>query len=78
MKPKKEIDGYLSEIEKELPPVVFRNWPRWRHVLPMSPRSVANDDSLGRGPTEKIFVGRNAGYSRSSLMQYLRAKSRIA
>jgi hypothetical protein len=75
---KKDIEVYLAEIEKILPPVVFRNWPKWRDVLSMSPRSVANDDCLGLGPKEKIYMGRVAGYPRSSLMAYLRAKSRVA
>ncbi|MGA9110533.1 MAG: hypothetical protein WB290_09575 [Smithella sp.] len=75
---KKNIETYLADIEKELPPVTFRNWPRWRDVLPMSPRSVANDDCVGLGPKEKIYMGRNAGYPRASLMEYLRAKSRVA
>jgi hypothetical protein len=75
---KKDIETVLADIEKVLPPVIFRNWPKWRDVLPMSPRSVANDDCLGVGPAEKIYMGRNAGYTRSSLMAYLRAKSRVA
>ena len=74
----RNIEDYLSDIEKVLPPIVFRNWPGWRDVLPMSPRSVANDDCLGIGPVKKIYMGRNAGYPRSSLMDYLRAKSKIA
>ncbi len=75
---KRNIETFLADIEKVLPPIVFRNWPRWRDILPMSPRSVANDDCLGIGPAEKIYMGRNAGYPRSALMTYLRAKSRIA
>jgi hypothetical protein len=74
----RNIETLLADIEKVLPPIIFRNWPKWRDVLPMSPRSVANDDCLGVGPAERIYVGRNAGYSRSSLMAYLRAKSRVA
>jgi hypothetical protein len=78
MEEKKDIETVLAEIEKVLPPIVFRNWPKWRDVLPMSPRSVANDDCIGQGPAERIYMGRNAGYTRSSLMAYLRAKSRVA
>jgi len=78
MKEEDRIEALLAEIEKILPPVVFRNWVRWRDVLPMAPGSVANDDCLGKGPKEKIFVGRNAGYPRASFMAYLRTKSRIA
>ena len=75
---KKDIDTLLADIERTLPPIVFRNWPRWKDVLPMSPRSVANDDCLGVGPKERIYMGRNAGYPKASLMEYLRAKSRVA
>ena len=75
---KKDIEAYLADIEKVLPPVVFRNWPKWRDILPMSPRSVANDDCLKCGPAERIYMGRNAGYPRAALMAYLRAKSRVA
>jgi hypothetical protein len=77
-KENRNIEMLLADIEKILPPIVFRNWPKWRDVLPVSPRTVANDDSLGVGPKEKIYIGRNAGYPRSSLMEYLRAKSRVA
>lgn len=77
-KENRNIETLLADIERVLPPIVFRNWPKWKDVLPMSPRSVANDDCLGVGPAEKIYMGRNAGYPRSSLMAYLRAKSRVA
>lgn len=75
---KRNVETLLADIERVLPPIVFRNWPKWRDVLPMSPRSVANYDCLGVGPSERIYMGRNAGYPRSSLMAYLRAKSRVA
>ena len=64
----------LAAIECELPPVVFRNWYKWRDVLPMAPRTVANDDSKGDGPKEKVFVGRNAGYPRAAFVEYLRKR----
>ncbi|HQO64732.1 MAG TPA: hypothetical protein PK528_14070 [Syntrophorhabdus sp.] len=74
---KRDIESFLAEIEKVLPPIVFRNWSKWRDVLPMSPRSVANDDCLGIGPKEKVYLGRVAGYPRSSLMAYLKTKTRM-
>jgi len=73
----KNVKTFLTAIEEVLPPVVFRNWPKWRDVLPMAPRTVANDDSLGRGPKEKVMCGRVCGYPRSAFLDYLRAKSRV-
>ncbi len=71
---KAKREQVLAAIESELPPVVFRNWYKWRDVLPMAPRTVANDDSKGDGPKEKVFVGRNAGYPRSAFVEYLRKR----
>ena len=71
---KAKREQVLAAIERELPPVVFRNWHKWRDVLPMAPRTVANDDSRGEGPTEKVFCGRNAGYPRAAFVEYLRKR----
>ncbi|HQP25883.1 MAG TPA: hypothetical protein PLP16_11995 [Smithellaceae bacterium] len=67
----------LRAIATELPPVIFRNWPRWRDVLPMAPRTVANDDSLGVGPKEFVYVGRVKGYPKESFLDYLRQRMRF-
>lgn len=77
-KQKDLLDSLWAEIIKGLPVIVFRNWWKWKEVFPCSPRSVANDDVLGLGPREKVYVGRNAGYPRESLVEYFKAKSRIA
>ena len=67
----------LSALEEQLPPIVFRNWYRWRDVLPIAPGTVANDDALQRGPKEKIMCGRVCGYPRTAFLDYLRAKSKV-
>ena len=75
---KAKREKFLAAIAAELPPVVFRNWPRWKDILPMSPRSVANDDCKGLGPADKIYVGRNAGYPRAAFLEYLKKRIRIS
>lgn len=72
---KKSVD--FTELEKVLPPIVFRNWSGWRHVLPIAPRTVANEDSLGTGPREKIMIGRVVGYPRTALIEWLRQRSKV-
>lgn len=74
MKDKTKCDRALDAIERELSPIVFRNWPRWRDVLSIAPRTVANDDSRGEGPEEKVYMGRNVGYPRAAFMKYLKKK----
>jgi len=75
---KRRLDALWAEIIKGLPVIVFRNWWKWKDVFPCSPRTVANDDVLGLGPRGKVYVGRNAGYPREFLVEYFKAKSRIA
>lgn len=68
---------FLAAIAVELPPVVFRNWPKWRDVLPVAPGTVANDDSLGKGPKEFAYFGRVKGYPKKAMIDYLREKMRF-
>ena len=74
---KEKREKYLAAIEAELPPIVFRNWPKWKVVLPFAPRTTANEDSRGEGPAEKVFIGRNCGYPKEAFMEYLRQKMRF-
>ncbi|MCK9228811.1 MAG: hypothetical protein M0P30_13640 [Syntrophorhabdaceae bacterium] len=67
----------LTELEEALPPIVFRNWRGWRDVLPMAPRTVANEDSLGTGPRKKIMVGRVVGYPWAALIEWLRERTKV-
>lgn len=71
------IERHLAAIERVLPPIVFRNWTKWGDIIPISPRTVANDDCLGIGPKEKLYLGRVVGYPRCAFMEYLRSKSHM-
>jgi predicted Ser/Thr protein kinase len=43
----------------------------------MAPRTVANEDSLGKGPKEFVYVGRVKGYPKEAFIDYLRARMRF-
>lgn len=65
---------FFSTIEKELPPVVSRvELARITGGL-ISVKTLSNEDSLQKGPGERIRVGTKIGYSRVSAMTYLRKK----
>jgi len=74
---KAKREQLLAAIAAELPPIVFKNWNKWRDVLPMAPGSVANDDVLKKGPKEFVFVGRVKGYPKAAMIDYLREKVRF-
>ena len=74
---KERREQILAAIAAELPPITYKNWERWKAVLGMAPGTVANDDSLGRGPKEYVYMGRVKGYPRAALIEYLRNKMRF-
>ena len=70
-------EAFLALLEQQLPFVIFKNWRGWRDVLPVAPGTVANDDSLGKGPKAFVFMGRVKGYTRAAMIDYLREKVRF-
>lgn len=74
---KEKRERFLAMLEAQLPPIVFKNWRGWRDVLPVAPGTVANDDSLGKGPKDFVFMGRVKGYPRAAMIDYLREKVRF-
>lgn len=74
---RRKREAFLALIEQQLPLVVFKNWHKWRDVLPVAPGTVANDDSLGKGPKDFVFMGRVKGYTRAAMIDYLREKVRF-
>lgn len=74
---KEKREKFLAMIEAQLPPIVFKNWRGWRDVLPVAPGTVANDDSLGKGPKDFVYVGRVKGYMKPAMIDYLRGKMRF-
>ena len=67
----------LSALLDELPPILFRNHPRFRELTGISPRSLANLDYQGRGPSERVLVGRVVGYPRRAFVKWLESRSRM-
>ena len=61
----------LVEIESQLRPVVSRKELSWALGGLLVPRSIANLDSAGKGPSGKIKIGRTVGYTKKSVMEWL-------
>lgn len=70
------VQNVFAGLEQELPPIVFRNWKDWKKYLPVSPRYVANLDSLGTGPDEKVMIGGVTGYPRESIIRFLKDRAK--
>jgi predicted DNA-binding transcriptional regulator AlpA len=74
---KKTETADLSALLGTLPPFVFRTTPRFRELTGFSPRSIANLDSKGEGPPERIMIGRSVAYPRESFVKWLETRSRV-
>lgn len=64
-------------LEPVLPPILFRNHPKFKEWTGLSPRTVANEDSQGRGPTERVVIGNVTGYPRDPFLDYLARKAKL-
>ena len=67
----------VDELRKTLPPVLYRSHPKFQEWTGLHPRTLANLDSLGRGPAGKVTLGRRVGYERESLLAWLEARIRF-
>ena len=67
----------LSELREILPPFVARNWGDWSKFIPISSRTVANEDSRGTGPEGRFLIGNVIAYPKDALVDWLEKKSRV-
>lgn len=61
-------------LENILPPILFRNNPKFKEWTGRSSRTVANADSKGQGPTERLLVGHVVGYPKDAIIKWLEKK----
>lgn len=67
----RSIRELLSPI---LPPIVFRNNLRLEELTGFSPRTLANTDSNGIAPRDRVKVGKVCGYPKDMLTYWLEGK----
>ena len=62
---------FIQQLAEELPPIIVRS-----HVSKLTgglvaPKTLANADSTGNGPTEREIVANKVVYSRQSFIDWL-------
>jgi hypothetical protein len=63
-------------LEPVLPPILFRNHPKFKEWTGISPRTVANMDSIGTGPDDRLIVAHVCGYPKDSFLRWLESRTR--
>lgn len=76
MKDEPRVPSIRDLLGPVLPPILFRNHPKFKELTGIAPYTVANHDSKGIGPRERIIVGHVTGYPRDAFLDYLEKQSR--
>lgn len=73
MSEKLRLKELLGDV---LPPILFGNNPKFKELTGLSPRTIANEVSRGRGPEEIIKVNRKlVGYPRDAFIRWLESRT---
>ena len=67
----------LDELRITFPPVLYSTNPRFRELTGLHPRTLANLDALGRGPAERVLLGKTVGYPREAMLAWLAQRLRV-
>ena len=54
----KMTEAILNQLEKLMPPLIARTHPQFKTWTGVGGRRMANLDSLGQGPKERVLLGR--------------------
>jgi predicted DNA-binding transcriptional regulator AlpA len=67
----------IEEIGKDLPTILYRTNPRFRELTGLSPRTMANLDSRGHGPAQRVKLGKTVGYPKEALLAWLSSRLKL-
>ena len=70
-------EAFFRSIEQELPPVVSREVLSKATGGLISAKTLSNEDALHKGPAERVRAGSKIGYTRASVMAYIRKKIQL-
>jgi len=62
---------FLNNFAKECPPLISRSEASRLTGGLISPRTLANLDSLGQGPKNKVRLGKKVAYERQAFLDFL-------
>lgn len=69
-------EAFFRAIERECQPLVSRAEASRITGGLVSVKTLSNEDSLRKGPHERVRIGSKIGYTREAFMAYLRGKTK--
>jgi hypothetical protein len=65
------LEKIIEQLKAEMPPLITRGHPKFKVWTGISGRRMANLDCLGKGPAQRVLLGREVAYPRESLLQWI-------
>lgn len=71
----KLLGQFAEQLRQDLPPMIARKKADWFTGGRVSPKSLANEDKLGKGPARRAIIGGEVCYPREAFVEYLLSKN---
>lgn len=71
----KLLGDFAEQLRQDLPPMIARKKADWFTGGRVSPKSLANEDKLGKGPKKRAIIGGEVCYPREAFVEYLLSKN---
>jgi hypothetical protein len=71
----KLLGEFAEQLRQDLPPMIARKKADWFTGGRVSPKSLANEDKLGKGPGKRVLIGGEVCYPRDEFVAYLLSKN---
>ena len=68
------MENIIKKLDEALPPIIWRNRPAFKEEFGINPRTMANLDSLGQGPRERVRQGQSVGYPKEAFLEWFRGR----
>ncbi len=70
----KLLQEFVEQLRQDLPPMIARKKADWFTGGRLSPKTLANEDKLGKGPAKRAVIGGEVCYPREEFVEYLLSK----
>lgn len=67
-------DAFVEQLRQDMPPMIARKRVDWFTGGRLSPKTLANEDKLGKGPQNRAIIGGEVCYPREEFVEYLLSK----
>ena len=73
------VQKILAELRADMEePAILRSHPKMKAWTGVGSRRLANLDSEGKGPRERVLIGKQVAYPRDALLEWIASRLKAA